>query len=104
MKKETDQMRLDPEQRIYAASCTCTYDPQIPVWRYRLALLSGGFLGVLVGLGGLWLSFALAGSGAAFFQCFGVVSILNGAVNLLLPASPDRALIRQIKEGREKSE
>ena len=93
--------RFDGQQRIYAASCTCAYDPQVPYWRYCVALLSGGALGCLSGGVAILTALQTTGAIAAFLLCFGPVSILNGAVNLLLPFASDRVLLRQIRNERE---
>lgn len=92
--------RFDGSRRIYEASCTCVYSPQVPLWRYAAALFSGALLGGAAGVGAVFLSLAAQGGSAAFLQCFGAVSILNAAVNLL-PFSADQLLLRQIKNERE---
>ena len=94
---------LDRSKRIFDASCTCAYSAQVSLNRYRLALLSGGAVGLLMALGTILAGCCLAGPAKAFLLCFGIVSGLNGGVNLLVPLSPDRVLITQIKEEREKS-
>jgi len=97
-------IRFDKNRGLYEASCTCTYDPATPAWRYTLALLGGGIFGVLIGIATALSALFFEGSPAAFLLCFGFVNLLNGAANLLLPFSPDRALIKQIRNGREKTQ
>jgi hypothetical protein len=94
--------RFDKNRGLYEASCTCAYDSAVPAWRYMLALLGGGIFGILIGLAAVLLALSAKGSAAAFLLCFGFVNLLNSAANLLLPFSPDRALIKQIRNGREK--
>ena len=94
-------LRMDKDRPFFSASCVCAYDPEIATWRYDLALLSGSILCGILGGAALGLAFAASGSGAAFLQCFGVVSFGNALLNLL-PFSADRILMREIRKEREK--
>ena len=89
---------FDTSRSLFAGSCTCAYSPEIPLWRYDLALLSGGFLGVIFGAAALWLSFLTGAGLQAFFQCFSLVNLLHAAVNLLLPISADRKMMLQLRK------
>ena len=95
-------VRFEKDRGIYAASCTCAYAPETAIWRYDLALLCGGLLGCVTGIGALLAAMACGGSLAAFLQCFGAVSIINGIYNLL-PFSADRRLMKEIRKEREKA-
>ena len=93
---------FDGQRSIFSASCTCVYSPRIPFWRYCVALLGGGILCGLLGIATILLSLTATGSLAAFLQCFGLISLVNAAATLLLPFNPDRTLLRQIRNEREK--
>ena len=95
--------RFDGSRGVFEASCTCAYDPQIPLWRYDLALLSGGILGVLLAIGAGFLSFAATAGVGAFLEHFALVSLLHGVINLLLPFSADRVLMRQLREAKKET-
>ena len=83
------------------SKCVCAYDPDVPPWRYGVALLSGGAVNMLLGIGAMAVYVPFGG---AFFLSFGVMNGLHGLANLLIPVSADRVLLRQIKEEREKTE
>jgi hypothetical protein len=95
--------RFDGSRGIFEASCTCAYDSRIPLRRYDLALLSGGIAGILLGIGAGSLSFAATGGAAAFLEHLALVNLVHGAVNLLLPFSADRVLMRQLREASQEN-
>ncbi|MBE6587342.1 MAG: hypothetical protein E7647_02875 [Ruminococcaceae bacterium] len=97
-------LRIDKKKRLYSASCTCEYHPEVAFWRYCVALLSGGLFCVVLSAAALVLSFFSDGALRSFLLCFGAVSLVNALANLLIPQSPDRAYIRRIKQEREKKE
>lgn len=90
--------RFDSNSRLFSAVCTCSYHPSVSFWRYCIALLAGGTFTLLFGAASIFVSRIAASSVASFLQCFGLTAILSGLYNLLLPFSPDRALLRQIKK------
>ena len=92
---------FDPEGRFFSASCTCAYNPDIPFWRYAIALLAGGATTLLLGAICVFLSPVTHDGLASFFQCLGLMSIANGLYNLLLPFSADRTLLRHIKKAQQ---
>ena len=97
-------VRVDRRQRLFAASCTCAHRTTVPLWRYRIALLSGGGLTLALSAA-FWVIFAFSGGWlAAFSLCFGSLCLLNAVVNLLLPFSADRILLKRIKIERENSQ
>jgi hypothetical protein len=93
-------LRLDGSRPLFSGSCTCAYDPSLPLRRYSLALLSGGITTLLLGAAALACAAVSGGSLASFLLCFGVVAVLGGIYNLL-PFSADRKLLRQIKQESE---
>lgn len=96
-------LRVDAQRRFFAASCTCTYQPHIPFWKYAVALVSGGLLCLLSGGAAVVVACLTGGALMAFCLCFGAVCGINACYNLLLPFSADRVLIRQIKHEKEKT-
>ena len=93
-------LRLDGSRPLFSGSCTCAYDPSLPLRRYSLALVSGGITTLLLGAAALVGAAVSGGSLASFLLCFGVVAVLGGIYNLL-PFSADRKLLRQIKQESE---
>lgn len=94
-------IRIDEQQKFFTAGCTCTYQPEKPFWHYVVALLSGGLLCAGFSIGAILSSYFTFGGAKAFLLCFGIMGALNALVNLLLPFSADRRLIKQIKKERE---
>lgn len=94
-------LRFDPDRRFFSASCVCAYKPDVPYWRYRLALLSGGLTMLVISMGCFAAFFFAVGGFASFLLCFGILSAANGLFNLLLPFSADRVLLKKIKQERE---
>ena len=95
-------LHLDRHRPLWQAGCTCAYDPDIPVWRYGIALLSGGLCTLLLCIGAMTAVYFTSGGIKAFLLCFGGICGVNAGWNLLLPMSADRILLRQIKDEREK--
>ena len=93
-------LRLDGSRPLFSGSCTCAYDPSLPLRRYSLALVSGGITTLLLGAAALACAAVSGGSLASFLLCFGIVAVLGGIYNLL-PFSADRKLLRQIKQESE---
>lgn len=90
-------LRIDREQKLLSAACACAYDPQVPFWRYRIALLSGGLLCLLLSAGAITGCFFAAERPASFLLCFGAACGLNGLINLL-PFSADRRLLKKLRQ------
>jgi hypothetical protein len=86
---------FSPEGKLFSAGCTCAYDPALPLWRYTLALLSGGLTTLLAAI----VAFCFA-SGPVLL-CFASLCAANALFNLLNPFSADRVLLKQIQQERE---
>lgn len=92
---------IDRDARFFSSGCTFAYSPQGPTRRYILALLGGAIstllLAVLAGIPALY----TAGSLQAFLWTLSAVAAVDGLANLLIPISPDRKMIRQIRHNQE---
>ena len=93
-------LQINRQQKPFAASCTCAYLETISYGRYRIALLSGGFMCLILAAIALPFGHPAQGGLQAFLLLFGTACAINGLLTLL-PFSADRALLRQIKKERE---
>ena len=92
---------IDRDARWFSSGCSFAYSPQGPARRYILALLGGGIstllLAVLAGVPALF----TAGRLQVFLWTLSAVSAVDGLGNLLIPGSPDRKLIRQVRHNQK---
>lgn len=94
-------LRVDKKQKLFSACCTCAYDAKKGFWQYVIALLSGGLCCLIVSVGAIVTANYLFGGLQVFFMHLGIACALNAVINLLLPFSADRRLLKQIKQERE---
>jgi len=97
---EGTSVKFDMNSGIYNACCTCIYDAGVPLWKYWVALLSGGVLCAIMGAVCLLLCSFVEGALWSLMGCIGVAFVLNAAGNLLIPFSPDRTLLKMIVKDR----
>lgn len=94
-------VKIARDETGFSSCCTCAWSSRVPVWRYSLGLLSGGLstllLAVLAGVPALY----AAGSLQAFLWTLSAVAMVDALANLLIPGSPDRKLIRQLRQNQE---
>jgi hypothetical protein len=98
--QEGMSLKFDPKSNLYGACCSCDYDTIVPLWKYRIALMSGGVICAVLGLICLLLCLNLDGACRTLLICIGIAFIMNAVGNLLFPFSPDRVLLNTIVKDR----
>lgn len=85
--------QTDPTRKLFRGECACAYSEDTPLWKYWIALLSGGVFCGLLGIGFFLMTplFPYPGIPVGL----GIVFSLNALINLL-PISGDLQMLRAI--------
>lgn len=94
---EPGKVSVARDEKCFTSGCSFAYSPEGPIRRYILVLCSGGFATLLLAVLTGSLALCTTGSFHSFLGTLAAVSALDALGNLLIPLSPDRKLIRQIR-------